>query len=113
MTSESDRFDRSGEKIGGEFSKGNVSEDLDRSDENDCRSGEVTMEFKIWGRVQLPYVGRSATEQGTVVVKRSLKNERFTLGSMTNVNHPDPVDLDHYNRTGFMTNRGYNLGWAN
>ena len=98
-----DRPDRSGEEIRGELPKGNVPEDPDRSDEDDRRSGELTMELGTWGRVLLPYVGRSATVQGTVVVKCECKNEHFTLGPMAI--HPDPVDLDRVNRTGLTVNR--------
>ena len=40
-----DRPDRSGEEIRGELPKVNVPEDPDRSDEDDRRSGELTMEL--------------------------------------------------------------------
>ena len=85
--------------------------DPDRYDEDYRRSEEITMELATWGRVLLPYVGRSATVQGTVVVKCNRKNEHFTLGLTTTVDHPDPVDLDRQNRTGHTVNRSYSREW--
>ena len=61
-----------------------------------CDLEKKPWNLETWGRVQLPHAGRSATVQGTVVVKRQTESEIATSGSSENVDLPDPINRDHH-----------------